>query len=59
MMTKTQKQIEKAIASAMESISADIRMSNDTDENKLRAEAIKLLAEAYDTVHRGKNAHEF
>lgn len=58
-MNKTKKQIEASIERAIASISEDITLDNDDPKNKIRAEAIKMLAEAYDIVHRGKNAHEF
>lgn len=51
---KTKHSIEDAINLAIFSISEDIQRTTDEDENKIRAEAIKTLAEAYDIVHRGK-----
>ena len=51
--------IEESIMLAIDAISEDIQRTTDDAENKNRAEAIKTLAEAYDIVHRGKNAHEF
>lgn len=51
---KTKKDIEDAINLAIFSISEDIQKTTDQDKNKIRAEAIKTLAEAYDIVHRGK-----
>ena len=59
MRNKTRKQIEASIEKAIASISEDITRTAEEAENKIRAEAIKMLAEAYDIVHRGKNAHEF
>lgn len=57
---KTTKQtIEDSINLAIFSISEDIQRTIDEAENKIRAEAIKTLAEAYDIVHRGKKAHDF
>lgn len=57
---KTTKQtIEDSINLAIFSISEDIQRTADEAENKIRAEAIKTLAEAYDIVHRGKKAHDF
>lgn len=53
-MNKTKKLIEEAILFSIDSIRADIATSVDADENKTNAESIKLLAEAYDLVHRGK-----
>ena len=54
----TKNQIEESINLAIFSISEDIQRTADENENKIRAEAIKTLAEAYDIVHRGKNANE-
>lgn len=52
---KTNKEmIEESINLAIFSISEDIQRTADENENKIRAEAIKTLAEAYDIVHRGK-----
>ena len=56
---KTKKDIEDSINLAIFSISEDIQRTTDEKENKIRAEAIKTLAEAYDIVHRGKKANEF
>ena len=53
-MNKTKKLIEQSILFAIESIKEDITNTSDDLENKNRAEAIKLLSEAYDIVHRGK-----
>lgn len=53
-MKKTKKMIEASIMLAIDSISEDIQRSACEEENKIRAESIKLLAEAYDIVHRGK-----
>lgn len=50
----TKKEIEDSINLAIFSISEDIQRTSDENENKIRAEAIKALAEAYDIVHRGK-----
>lgn len=55
----TKRSIEDSINLAIFSISEDIQRTTDEAENKIRAEAIKTLAEAYDIVHRGKKAHEF
>lgn len=46
--------IEDFINLAIFSISEDIQRTANEDENKIRAEAIKTLAEAYDIVHRGQ-----
>lgn len=56
---KTKQMIEESIMLAIDSVSEDIQKNYDDSENKIRAEAIKTLAEAYDIVHRGKKAHEF
>ena len=55
----TEQTIEDSINLAIFSISEDIQRTTDEAENKIRAEAIKTLAEAYDIVHRGKKAHDF
>lgn len=51
---KVKTDIEDSINLAIFSISEDIQRTSNEDENKIRAEAIKNLAEAYDIVHRGK-----
>lgn len=51
---KTKHLIEESILLAMDSISEDIQRTADEKELKDYAEAIKMLAEAYDIVHRGK-----
>ena len=51
--------IEESIMLAIDSVSEDIQETMNTEDNKIRAEAIKTLAEAYDIVHRGKKAHDF
>ncbi len=56
---QTRKQIEEAINLAINSLYEDIDIAFDAEDNKIRAEAIKTLAEAYDIVHRGKKAHEY
>lgn len=53
-MNKTKKLIEESILFAIASIKEDITNTSDIDENKPGSEAIKMLAEAYDIVHRGK-----
>lgn len=59
-MNKTKKSIEESIMLAIDSVSEEIQKNTFGDgHNKINAEAIKLLAEAYDIVHRGKKAHEF
>ena len=55
----TKRSIEDSINLAIFSISEDIQRITDEEQNKIRAEAIKTLAEAYDIVHRGKKAHDF
>lgn len=55
----TKRMIEESIMTAIYTISEDIQRTADDAENKNRAEAIKTLAEAYDTVHRGKKALEY
>lgn len=50
----TKNMIEESILLAVDSISEDIQRTRDAEENKVRAESIKMLAEAYDIVHRGK-----
>ena len=52
-------QIEDSINCAIYSLSEDIQRTNFENDNKIRAEAIKTLAEAYDIVHRGKKANEY
>ena len=54
----TKKMIEESIMFAIDSVSEDIQKTTDIEENKARAEAIKMLSEAYDIVHRGKKSHE-
>lgn len=59
-MKKSKKLIEQSIMLAIDSISEEIQKNTFGDgHNKINAEAIKLLAEAYDIVHRGKKVHEF
>lgn len=54
-MKKTKKLIEQSIMLAIDSISEDIQKNTFGDgHNRINAESIKLLAEAYDIVHRGK-----
>lgn len=48
------KLIEESILLAIDSISEDIQRTADEEEIKVYAESIKMLAEAYDIVHRGK-----
>lgn len=51
---RTKRLIEESICIAIDNISEDIQKWRNEDQNKVRAEAIKTLAEAYDIVHRGK-----
>ncbi len=51
---KTKHLIEESIMLAIDSLSNDIQRSRNEEENKIDAETIKILAEAYDIVHRGK-----
>lgn len=55
---RTKRLIEESICIAIDNISEDIQKWSNEDQNKVRAEAIKILAEAYDIVHRGKKTHE-
>ena len=55
---KTKHLIEESIMLAIDSISEDIQRTSDEAANKIRAESIKMLAEAYDIVHRGKKAND-
>ena len=57
-MNKTKQLMEEAILFAIASIKEDIATSIHTEENALRAQAIKTLAEAYNIVHRGKRGQE-
>ena len=52
-MSKTKRLIEESIMLAIDSLSKDIQIRTDEKENSVIAQAIKVLAEAYDTVHRG------
>lgn len=49
-MNKTKKLIQEAIMFAINSVSEDIQTDAGTEDNKVRAEIIKTLAEAYATV---------
>lgn len=53
-MNKTKKLIEEAIMLAIDSLSNNIQKSIIEDDNAKDALSIKVLAEAYDIVHRGK-----
>lgn len=50
----TKKLIEESILLAVDSVSEDIQRTADEKEIKVYAEAIKMLAESYDIVRRGK-----
>lgn len=51
----TKKLIEESIMLAIDELSNNIQKSfSDEAEKKINAESIKMLAEAYDIVHRGK-----
>lgn len=50
----TKRMIEESIMFAIDSLSNDIQRSADEENNNIDAKSIKLLAEAYDIVHRGK-----
>lgn len=50
----TKNLIEGSIMLAVDSISESIQRTADAEEIKVYAESIKMLAEAYDIVHRGK-----
>ena len=51
---RTKRLIEESILLAVDSISEDIQKNYFIEDDKCKAEAIKMLAEAYDIVHRGK-----
>ena len=53
-MKNTKKMIETSILLAIDALSERIQKGFLEDENRMNAESIKLLAEAYDIVHRGK-----
>lgn len=53
-MKKTKKLIEASILLAIDALSERIARCSLEDENRMNAESIKMLAEAYDIVHRGK-----
>ena len=57
-MKKTKKLIEASILLAIDALSERIARYSLEDENRMNAESIKLLAEAYDIVHRGKKTNE-
>lgn len=53
--SKTPKRmIEESIMFAVDCLSERIQRTGNEEENKVDAESIKILAEAYDIVHRGK-----
>ena len=51
-MDKTKKMIKESIALAIDAIKDDIQASADEDQNLKRAQAIKILTEAYKDVSR-------
>lgn len=53
-MNKTKKLIEESIMFAIEDLSRKIRSTADEVKTGREAQSIKILAEAYDIVHRGK-----
>ena len=53
-MNRIKKLIEESIMIAIDNLSERIARCSLEDENHMNAESIKLLAEAYDMVHRGK-----
>lgn len=53
-MNKTKKQIEEAIYAAIYSVTEDIARTCDATEIESYAASVRVLAEAYDIVHRGK-----
>lgn len=53
-MKNTKKMIETSILLAIDALSERIQKGFSEDENRMNAGTIKMLAEAYDIVHRGK-----
>lgn len=51
---KTKHLIEESIMLAIDSLSNDIQRSTNEEDNNTDAKSIKILAEAYDIVRRGK-----
>lgn len=51
---KTKHLMEESIMLAVDCLSERIQRTGNEEENKVDAESIKILAEAYDIVHRGK-----
>lgn len=57
--SKTPKRmIEESIMFAVDALSERIQQTGNEEENKIDAESIKILSEAYDIVHRGKKNHD-
>lgn len=54
----TKRLIEESIMFAIDELQHDLKRTADEDDNAKTANSIKVLAEAYDIVHRGK-AGEF
>lgn len=50
--------IEESIMLAIDSLSNNIQSSINEENNHIDAQSVKLLAEAYDIVHRGKKSYE-
>lgn len=55
---KTKHLIEESIMLAIDYLSNNIQTSINEENNNIDAKSIKILAEAYDIVHRGKKANE-
>ena len=53
-MKRTKKMIEASIMLAIDALSERIQKGFLEDENRMDAQTLKMLAEAYDIVHRGK-----
>ena len=58
-INKTRKLIEQSIMLAISSLSDNIQESANERENAMDANSIRVLAEAYNLVHRGKNNRDF
>lgn len=55
---RTKNLIEESILLAIDSLSENIQRSIREEDNAIDAKSIKILAEAYDIVHRGKKHHD-
>ena len=51
---KTKHLMEESILLAIDSLSENIQRTANEEDNAIDAKSIKVLAEAYDIVHRGK-----